>query len=133
MLHIPTVLLHTDIRLLKKFTLYEERVETTPGPIDASNRIMVAGIACLENKIYIACCPSNRIIVISGKEPFDRILDEEFEVAGLTNAQDMVACKLTRSLFISDATPSNRTTKIRPKNLPKVYQLFNSDKVGWIS
>ena len=86
------------MRLLKTIELHKERK-------DIGNKIpTVAGIAWLDNKIYVLFQQPARIRVLSDKEPFEKNSDEEFHLTNVEYPVDMVPCKISRSLFISEVS-----------------------------
>ena len=61
------------------------------------------GLAWLEENIYIIYGLSNIVYVHPDQESIDGLKDGNIELKEMKNSQDMVASKLSRSIFISDS------------------------------
>ena len=66
------------------------------------NRKQVVGVAWLEGKIYVITNESNTVHVYPDHPSLDRSKHGTILLKGMKNPRDMVASKLSRSIFISD-------------------------------
>ena len=74
--------------------------------INRTNTNVVVGVAWLEENIYVVYRSSNIVYVHPDQESIDGSKDGNIELKGMKYPYDMVASKLSRSIFISD--PGNR-------------------------
>ena len=71
--------------------------------INRTNTNGVMGVAWLEENIYVVRGPSNIVYVHPDQESIDGSKDGNIELKGMKDPWDMVASKLSRSIFISDS------------------------------
>ena len=62
----------------------------------------VAGVAWLEENIYVVCRSSNIVSVHPDQESIDGSTDGNIELKGMKDPYDMAASELSRSIFICD-------------------------------
>ena len=70
--------------------------------INRTNTNEVSGVAWLEENIYVIYKSSNIVYVHPDQESIDGSKDGNIELEGMKDPWDMVASKLSRSIFISD-------------------------------
>ena len=70
--------------------------------INRTNTNPVRGVAWLEENIYVVHGSSNIVYVHPDQESIDGSKDGNIELEGMKDPWDMVASKLSRSIFISD-------------------------------
>ena len=70
--------------------------------IDTTNMNLVAGVAWLEENIYVVHESSNIVYVYPDQESIYGSKDGNIELKGMKDPLDMVASKRSRSIFISD-------------------------------
>ena len=70
--------------------------------INSTNTNRVMGVAWLEENIYVVHGSSNIVYVHPDQESIDGSKDGNIELKGMKDPWDMVASKLSRSIFISD-------------------------------
>ena len=70
--------------------------------INQTNTNLVMGVAWLEGNIYVVCRSSNIVYAHPDQESIDGSEVGNIELEGMMKPRDMVASKLSRSIFISD-------------------------------
>ena len=98
----------------------------------------VAGVAWLENKIYVVCEYSNLVHVYPNKEPFDELEDDRIEIKEMNEPLDMAASGVSRSIFISDdfnrciwriQMPSKKISRWEIDGRPRELSINSSDEL----
>ena len=62
----------------------------------------VLRVTWFEHKIHVVCHESNQVHVFSDEKPFKDLTGERISVVEMQQPRDISACKVSRSLFISD-------------------------------
>ena len=94
-------LLISDAKLVQHVEICPLSQENSNAGTDENAAKKNVKVAWLDNRIYVACNHSRRLIALSDQKPFDHLKTEVIDLSRIKGTRDMTACRTNNIIYIS--------------------------------